>query len=141
MRTVKWLVVLTLAGCSGGSIDDGITLTRQSAERITGSFDDAKGHVVSFDSARVGDELYLDVKNQAGVSLWHIETTPKSYEFSYLGGKLTMHADRAMVAAMKAQAADSPEATSTDAFQFDGDSHALDELLNTPEAAALPWLS
>jgi hypothetical protein len=109
---------------------------------VAGRFDDGKGHVVRFDSARAGEEIYTDLSRADGFQILHIETTPTHYELSYMGGKLKLHADRAKVAeARQHHEMDDPEAASTDGFVFEGDINALDEMLHLPEAAALPWLS
>jgi hypothetical protein len=121
--------------------NDGLTLTRATAERLTGSFVDPAGNQLVFDSAKVGDDLYLDLRGNDGRALIHIETTGDRYDFSYLGGELRMHTTKAFVAAARAQAAAAPDGVSTDGFVWEGDTHALDAMLQLPEVAALPSLS
>src|SRR3954453_5870377 len=155
MRTLRLLVpafAMVLIGCgqasSGSTVDpqpavsaDGITLTASSAARLTGTFHDAVGNQLSFDTAKVGDELYFDLTGNDGRKIIHIETIGERYEFSYLGGALTMHTTKAFVAAARAQAEAQPEGVSTDGFIFEGDTHALDAMLQLPEVAQMPALS
>jgi hypothetical protein len=155
MRSLRYSlpVLATLAACSGPSTsstpvsatptasNDGLTLTASSRERITGSYADGTGDTLAFDAAKVGDELYFDLRGNDGRAIIHIETVGDKYEFSYLGGALRMHTTKAFVAQARAQAETQPEAVSTDGFVFEGDTHALDAMLQLPELAGLPALS
>jgi hypothetical protein len=155
MRTVGHLVpafaLILVAGCgntSTGSADptpqvaaDGLTLTTATKERLTGAFSDAAGNLLRFDTAKIGDDLYFDLTGIGGKQIIHIETVGESYEFSYMGGALKMHTTKAFVAQARAQAEAQPDGVSTDGFIFEGDTHALDEMLQLPEIAQLPTLS
>jgi hypothetical protein len=121
--------------------EDGLGLTSATHDRLTGIYDDGTGTVVRFDSARVQDDLYLDLSTADGRQLVHIATTGDAYEFSYLGGKLTMRTTKEYVAQAKAQAQVAPDGVSTEGFIFDGDTNALDELMQLPEVSKLPYLS
>ncbi len=121
--------------------DDGITLTSATPERITGVYVDAAGDTIKFDLARVNDDLFADVTGNGGRPILHIETTGDAYDFSYLGGALTMHTTKAFVAAASAQAETQPQGVSTDGFAFSGDMNALPRMLLLPEVAQFPTLS
>jgi hypothetical protein len=118
-----------------------LTLTSSTPTQVTGTFVDQRGTLVRFETVRTGDDLYLDVAGADGVSLVHLETTATSYEFSYLGGQLRLHATKSFVDQARAQAAQNPANVSTDGFIFDGDMSVLDAMLKRPEATALPFLS
>lgn len=152
MRQPQVLVsalVLTLAACSAGTKNDpvpsvsneGLSLTASTKERLAGSFKDAAGTTVLFDAARVNEDVFLDVKNATGLQIIHLETTAKTYEFSYMNGQLRMHADKAWVAAQRAATEQAPPATSTEGFVWEGDMNALDQMMQLPEVALLPHLS
>jgi hypothetical protein len=138
-----------MVGCSnqepaaqtGAAAQDGLTLTTTSTTRVAGSYTDEAGRTLRFDTARVGDDLFLDLTTGGGKQLIHIETVGDSYQFSYMGGKLTMNTTKQFVAAQRATAQNAPDAVSTDGFQFQGDTSALDEMMQIPEVAALPHLS
>jgi hypothetical protein len=144
-------MALALAACSQGAAPstpsqvtvsgDGLTLTTATQNRLTGLFDDGKGHVLRFDTARTGDDLFFDLSTGRGQQLIHITTLADSYEFTYMGGKLSMHTTKAFVGQARAQSEQNPSGVSTDGFVFTGDTNALDEMLQVPEIAALPWLS
>jgi hypothetical protein len=108
---------------------------------LAGTFHDDKGNLVQFDTAKVGDDVFIDLKGNGGLPILHLETTADAYVFSYMGGKLKMTASKAVVAQARAQAQQQPDAVSTDGFQWDGDMNALDEMMQRPEVAALPYLS
>ena len=135
-----WAVI----GCGGEvttgpmSSGDGITLRTATPQRVTGEYSDGQGITLQFDSARVGDDLFLDLTGVNGRPIVHIETTATSYEFSYLGGQLKLHVTKEAVAQARAG---SPETVSTDSFVFEGDRAVLDQMLQLPEVAALPVLS
>ena len=142
--TLKVLATVLLVGCDPGVIasnsssPDGITLTRSTPERVTGSYGDGQGVTLQFDSARVGDDLYLDLTGINGRQIVHIATTATGYEFSYLGGRLKLSVTKEAIAQARAG---SPDTVPTDNFVFDGDRTVLDEMLQMPEASALPTLS
>jgi hypothetical protein len=148
MRRLRFLVpalALTLTACSNdpsaSTSSDGLTLTTATAGRLTGSFSDGKGNVLVFDTAKVNDDLFFDLRGNANRSLIHIETVGDNYEFSYMDGALKMHTTKAFVAQARAQAQAQPSSVSTDGFIFEGDTHVLDAMLQLPEVAALPQLS
>jgi len=154
MRTARVLapaLAIALIGCgntSTGSTDpaptvgaDGVTLTVATHERLSGAYSDAAGNLLRFETARIGDDLYFDLTGIGGRQIIHIETVGDNYEFSYMGGALKMHTTKAFVAQARAQAEAAPDAVSTDGFVFEGDTHALDAMLQLPEIAQLPALS
>jgi hypothetical protein len=120
---------------------DGITLTSATAQRLTGAYKDTAGNLLRFDAARSGDDLYFDLTGNDGRAIIHIETVGENYEFSYMGGALKMHTTKAFVAQARAQNAVNPDGVSTDGFVWEGDTHALDAMLQLPEVAQLPALS
>jgi hypothetical protein len=141
-------MVAILSGCSTGGTPapepaspDGIALTTATTSRLTGSYHDAAGNVLSFDTARSGDDLYLDLRGNGDRAIIHIETVGDNYEFSYMGGALKMHTTKAFVAAARAQATTTADGVSTDGFVWDGDRNALDAMLQLPEISQLPFLS
>ena len=85
--------------------------------------------------------MYFDLTGDDGKQIIHIETIGDNYEFGYMGGALKMHTTKAFVAEQRAQNAVNPDGVSTDGFVFDGDTHALDAMLQLPEMALLPTLS
>jgi hypothetical protein len=120
---------------------DGITLTSSTPERVTGVYADGRGDVLTFDFAKVNDDLYFDLTGDGGRPIMHIETNADAYDFSYMGGRLTMHTTKEFVAAQRAQAQQTPDNVSTDGFVFTGDTHALDDMLALPEMRQLPDFS
>lgn len=147
-RVFASALLMALIGCGNASTEqtvqvgaDGIALTTATHERVSGSYHDAAGNLLTFETARVGDDLYLDLTGNGGRAIIHIETVGDNYEFSYMGGALKMHTAKEFVAQARAQAETQPDAVSTDGFVFDGDTHALDAMLQLPEVAALPALS
>jgi hypothetical protein len=154
MRTARVLapvLAIALIGCGNASTGsneptpavaaDGITLTTSTHERLSGSYSDAAGNLLRFETAKIGDDLYFDLTGIGGRKIIHIETVGDNYEFSYMDGALTMHTTKAFVAAARAQAEAQPDGVSTDGFVFEGDTHALDAMLQLPEVAQLPALS
>jgi hypothetical protein len=121
--------------------DDGITLTSSSPERLTGVFRDKLGDTIAFDLAKVNDDLYVDVTGNAGRPILHIETSGEDYNFSYMGGGLTLHTTKTFVSQARTQAQANPSAVSTSGFAFSGDMTVLDDLQKLPEVAQLPTLS
>jgi hypothetical protein len=121
--------------------DDGISLSTSSPQRITGRYADLTGDTIQFDLARVDDDLYVDVTGNAGRPILHIETSGSDYNFSYMGGALTMHTTKEFVAAARTQAQTQPAAVSTAGFAFTGDLDALTEMQALPEVSQFPALS
>src|SRR4051812_30134780 len=153
MRTARVLapaLAIALIGCGNASSGpapapepgaDGVTLTLATHDRLSGSFADAAGNLLRFETAKVGDDLYFDLTGIGGRRIIHIETVGDNYEFSYMDGALKMHTTKAFVAQARAEAGAQPDGVSTDGFIFEGDTHALDQMLQLPEVAQLPALS
>jgi len=150
-RVLAPVLAIALIGCGNASTGsneptpavaaDGITLTTSTHERLSGSYSDAAGNLLRFETARIGDDLYFDLTGIGGRKIIHIETVGESYEFSYMDGALKMHTTKTFVAQARAQAEAQPDGVSTDGFVFEGDTHALDAMLQLPEVAQLPALS
>ena len=150
-RVLAPVLAIALIGCGNASTGsneptpavaaDGITLTTSTHERLSGSYSDAAGNLLRFETARIGDDLYFDLTGIGGRKIIHIETIGESYEFSYMDGALKMHTTKTFVAQARAQAEAQPDGVSTDGFVFEGDTHALDAMLQLPEVAQLPALS
>ncbi len=121
---------------------DGLRLRIDTPERIAGTYVDPATNVgIKFESARVGDILYLDLVSMNGTELIHAETVGDDYVFRYLGGQLTLTVSKAWVAAVKAEGEDGPAAADDSAARWEGDRTVLDAMLALPEMATLPWLS
>jgi hypothetical protein len=121
---------------------DGITLTTSTKERLSGVYFDAKDAItIKFDLAKVGDDIFADVTGNGGRPIVHIETNGEDYNFSYMGGGLTLHTTKSFIAKARTQAETQPKEVSTDGFAFIGDMHLLDAMLALPEVAHLPLLS
>jgi hypothetical protein len=127
-------------GADGTTGPDGIALSLSTPERLTGTYVDPTGIGINFDSARVGDTLYLDLTTRAGVKLVHAETVGETYVFSYMG-RLTLTIDKSWVAAVQAEEPDGPAAQDTTAMHWAGDMTVLDEMLAIPEVKLMPWMS
>lgn len=117
-----------------------LTLTSAAKERVTGVYTEGTD-TLTFDFARVGDELFADLKGNGGRSIVRIETTNDEYVFTYMGGALKLHTTKAFIAQARAQAQVNPNAVSSDGLVFEGDRTALDAMLALPEVARLPALS
>lgn len=90
---------------------DGLSLRIATPERIAGTYVDPATNVgVTFESARVADILYLDVKAMNGTELIHAETAGDDYVFRYMGGQLTLRVAKAWVAQVQAEGEDGPAA-------------------------------
>jgi hypothetical protein len=121
---------------------DGLSLRINTPERIAGTYVDPATHVgLTFESARVGDILYLDIVSMNGTELIHAETVGDNYVFRYMGGQLKLTISKAWVAEVKAEGEDGPAAADESAAQWEGDRNVLDAMLALPEMATLPWLS
>lgn len=151
MRTTLALTLVTVAlaaGCFDPDADptptstttDGVTIRISTPEHLAGDYASASGVKLSFDSARSGDVLYLDVRDGAGHVLVHADTEAMDYVFSYLDGKATMRVAKDWVERVRAEEDGGP-ASQEDAMRWTGDPSVLDEMLLYPEVAALPWLS
>jgi hypothetical protein len=144
---IQLLVSLAFAvGCQTaappptGPEPDGIAMSVATPERLTGAYVDPTGIGINFDSARVGDTLYLDLTTRAGVKLVHAETVGETYVFSYMG-RLTLTIDKSWVAAVQAEEPEGPASQDTTAMRWAGDMTVLDEMLAIPEVKLMPWMS
>src|SRR5437763_4988920 len=80
-------------GTQLAAVDDGITLSSSTAERLTGVYVEPHGtSTITFDLAKVGDDVYADVKGNGGRPIVHVETTADDYVFTYMDGSLTLRA-------------------------------------------------
>ena len=151
-------LVLAMAGCSSAgpsseptgsttsgpgvnALNDGITLSTSTPQRISGVYADARGDTLKFDLAKVNDDVYMDLTGNGGRPIIKIETNGDAYDFTYMGGGLTMHTTKEFVAQVRAQTGTQPSAVSTAGFAFTGDTHVMDEMIALPEMAQLPTLS
>src|ERR1700759_4650226 len=141
--------LLALAACATESAptptttsdgNEGVTLTTATPDRLTGSYVDASGLALTFDTARSGDTLYFDLSTKSGHQLIHAETTDTSYVFSYLDKRLTLEVDKTWVAEVQAGGDDSDAMKDTSQMHWTGDMAVLDEMVSMPEVRALPWL-
>jgi hypothetical protein len=127
----------SLAPANAG--DDGISLSSGSKERIVGTYADAaRAITISFDLAKVDDNVFADVRGNNGREILRIETSGNDYTLSYMGGALKLHTTKGYIAQQKSGPA---ENVSTDSFVWEGDNHVLDDMLKLPEIASLPTLS
>jgi hypothetical protein len=120
--------------------NDGVTLASQTPSRVTGTYA-ASGNTIRFDLAKVGTDVFADILGNGDRPILHLETTGDSYDFTYMGGGLTLHTTKGFVANAQAQAQANPGSVSSADFQFVGDMHVLDEMLALPEVALFPNLS
>jgi hypothetical protein len=148
------MMVFTAAGCSSGgepegtgttaapppAANDGITLTSTSPTRVTGTYVNG-ATTIDFDLAKVGDDLFANVTGNSGRPIVRIQTSGDAYEFSYMGGGLTLNTTKTYVAQQRVQAQADPNNVSTSQFAFVGDMHVLDQMLQLPEVSEFPRLS
>lgn len=121
--------------------NEGVTLKVATPDRLTGTYVDATGLSLEFDTARTGDNFYLHLATTSGHELIHAETTETSYVFRYLDRRLTLEVDKAWVAQVQAEGDDGPAMQDQSAMHWTGDMAVLDEMVAMPEVRALPWLS
>src|SRR5271165_3983341 len=131
----------TTSGPGVDTLNDGITLSTSTPQRIAGLYADAAGNTLKFDLAKVNDDVYLDLNGNAGRPILHIETNGDDYNFSYMGGGLTMHTTKQFVAQVRTETGATPTNVSTSGFAWTGDTHVLDDMLALPEVKQLPTLS
>jgi hypothetical protein len=145
---IATLVGIALSGCTasigdGADIargEDGLLLRTSSPERVSGSFS-RDGAEVVFDSRRVDDRVTVTVRAGSGELLVQVDDDGTQIEQSYLGGRFVLVVDKDKLAEEVARSAD-PDAPSVEGlYTSRGDEAVLDELLNRPEYAQLPWLS
>jgi hypothetical protein len=123
------------------TLDDGITLSAASPQRITGSYADAAGDTLKFDLAKVNDDVYLDLTGNGGRPIIHIETDADVYNFTYMGGGLTMRTTKEFVSQLHSQVDAQQTNVSTSGFSFTGDTSVLGDMTALPEMKQLPTLS
>jgi hypothetical protein len=121
--------------------DDGITLSTVTPARITGVYRDGAGDTLAFDLARADDVLYVDLTGNEGRPILHIQTDGDDYNFSYMGGAVTMQTTKAFIAQASAQAQTQPQGVSTAGFTWTGNMDVLGDMMKLPEVAQLPILS
>ncbi len=134
----------TDAGPTSGPTSDGnegVTMRIATPDHLAGTYVDASGLGIKFDTARTGDGLYLDISTMSGHELIHAETTATTYVFRYLDSRLTLAVDKTWVARVQAEGDDGPAAKEADAMHWTGDMAVLDEMIQLPEVRELPWLS
>src|SRR5262245_57584090 len=110
--------VLAFAGCQTPSNEpstpttsdgtDGVSLRIATPERVAGSYVDATGQGIEFDTARTEDSLYMHVATKSGRVLIHAETTASSYVFHYMDNRLTLEVSKAWVTAVRAEGDNGP---------------------------------
>jgi len=139
-------LALTLAACDthiGEPIAfehaavDGLTLFEAAPQRVVGEFR-SEGNTLAFEASRVKDAITLRLTGNDGRPLVSVDTLGSEYVLAYLGTRLVMRADRDALAA--AASSDDPEAQ-LEGIEIDGEISVLDEMLQLPELAQLPWLS
>lgn len=119
---------------------EGVTMRIAQPDRLAGSYVDSTGIQIDFDTARSGDNLFLDLRSK-GHEIIHAETTADQYIFRYLDGRLTLNIDKEWVARVQAEGDGGPAAQDESEMHWTGDMAVLDEMISMPEARALPWLS
>jgi hypothetical protein len=131
----------TTSGPGVSTLHDGITLSTSTPQRIAGLYADAVGDTLQFDLAKVNDDVYMDLIGNGGRPIIHIDTNGDNYNFSYMGGGLTMTTTKAFVAQVRTETETTPSNVSTAGFAWTGDTHVLDDMLALPEIKQLPTLS
>jgi hypothetical protein len=126
---------------STSSGTDGISLRVATPERLTGSYRDATGMGIEFDTARAGDNLFIHIATKSGHELIHAETTADQYVFQYLDRRLTLRVDKAWIDQVRTEGEDGPAAEDDSQMHWTGDMAVLDEMLTLPEVRVLPALS
>ncbi len=155
MKTIIALAsVLALAACQDavettapttapttGESGDGVTLRIATPDRIAGSYVDATGVGIEFDTARSGEDLFMNIATTSGHVLIHAETTPSTYVFEYLDKRLRLEIEKSWVAQVRAEGEDGPAAADESQMHWTGDMTVLDEMIGLPEVRGLPYLS
>ncbi|HTQ46560.1 MAG TPA: hypothetical protein VMI75_27595 [Polyangiaceae bacterium] len=131
----------TTSGPGVSTLNDGITLSTSTPQRIAGIYADAAGDTLQFDLAKVNDDVYMDLLGNGGRPIIHIDTNGDVYDFSYMGGGLTMRTTKQFVAQVHTETDTTPSNVSTEGFAWTGDTHVLDDMLGLPEMKQLPTLS
>jgi hypothetical protein len=110
-------------------------------DRLAGSYVDAAGGGIEFETARSGDNLYMHIATKSGRELIHAETTADSYVFRYLDSRLTLEVSKAWVEQVRLEGEDGPAAADESQMKWTGDMAVLDEMIGVPEVRSLPHLS
>jgi hypothetical protein len=131
----------TTSGPGVSTLNDGITLSTSTPQRLAGLYEDAAGNTLKFDLAKVNDDVYLDLTGNGGRPILHIETNGDDYNFSYMSGGLTMHTTKQFVAQVQTETGPTPSNVSTSGFAWSGDTNVMDDMLALPEVKQLPTLS
>jgi hypothetical protein len=131
----------TTSGPGVNTLNDGITLSTSTPQRIAGMYTDGAGDTLKFDLAKVNDDVYVDLTGNGGRPILHIETNADDYNFTYMSGGLTLHTTKQFVAQVHAETQTTPSSVSTSGFAWSGDMHVLDDMLALPEIKQLPTLS
>jgi hypothetical protein len=119
---------------------EGVTMRIAQPDRLAGSYVDASGIKIEFETARSGDNLYMHIASK-GHEIIHAETTADQYVFRYLDGRLTLAVDKEWIQRVQAEGDGGPAAQDTTEMHWTGDMAVLDEMIAMPEAKALPWMS
>lgn len=152
MKLYALAAVVALAGCQTFEqapapapeptpTGDGVTLRVATPDRIAGSYVDAAGGGINFETARSGDNLYMHITTRSGRELIHAETTADSYHFRYLDGRLKLEVSKAWVEEVRAEEPGGPASQDTSQMKWTGDMAVLDEMVALPEVRSLPHLS
>ena len=119
---------------------EGVTMRIAQPDRLAGSYLDPSGVRIDFETARSGDNLFMDIRSK-GHEITHAETTVDQYVFRYLDGRLTLKVDKEWVQRVRDEGEGGPAAQDTSEMHWTGDMNVLDEMINMPEAKAIPWMS
>lgn len=152
MKLLAFVSVLALAACQTSDTapaptaepaptGDGVTLRVATPDRIAGSYTDAVGGGIDFETARAGDNLYMHIATRSGHELIHAETTADSYVFRYLDGRLTLEVSKAWVEQVRAEGDGGEAKYDESQMKWTGDMAVLDEMIAMPEVRGLPHLS
>jgi hypothetical protein len=120
---------------------DGVTLRVATPDRLAGTYVDATGLGINFDTARAGDNLYMHITTTTGHELIHAETTADSYLFSYMDKRLTLEVSKAWVEQVRNEGEGGTAAQDESQMHWTGDMTVLDEMIALPEVRGLPALS
>jgi hypothetical protein len=147
VKTLLAITSVALLGCQASvevltpESGEGVTVRVATPERLSGSYVDATGMGINFDTARSGENLYMHITTKSGRELIHAETTADQYVFRYLDNRLTLAVDKAWVAQVQAEGPEGTAAQDESQMHWTGDRTVLDEMLAVPEVRALPQLS
>lgn len=148
-----WLLTaalgIALSACSASIGDsdlergaDGLQLTASSAEWVAGSFLRG-GAELLFDSRRAGDRITVTVRDDTGRVLVHVADDGVDITQTYMDGRFVLVINKDKLAEEVAASKDPNVASQSvpGLYTTRGDEAVMDELLNLPAYAQLPWLS